>query len=156
MIPKTIHYIWFGHNEFSDLIKDCIESWKKVMPDYEFVLWNEDNYDINKTLFTKQAYEAKKYAFVSDYARIDILNKYGGIYFDTDVKVLKRFDKFLVLKGFMGFESAKGGVNPGIVIGCEKGCPILGEILQEYDKPFIKKNGEYDYTTIVQRTFVVL
>lgn len=85
MIPKIIHYCWFGKGELPPLALKCIESWKKYMPDYEIKEWNEDNYDVRKIPYTSQAYDAKKYAFVSDYARFDILYEHGGLYFDTDV-----------------------------------------------------------------------
>jgi mannosyltransferase OCH1-like enzyme len=94
-IPKKIHYCWFGGKELPDSAKKCIESWKTYFPDYEIKEWNESNYDVNKTIFTKEAYQIGKYAFVSDYARFDILYNYGGIYFDTDVEVIKPFADIL-------------------------------------------------------------
>lgn len=96
MIPKIIHYIWFGRNPYSDKIQRCIDSWQKFLPDYEFMLWNEDTFDIsNSCEFVKQAFENKKWAFVSDYVRVWALNKFGGIYLDTDVEVRKPLDGFL-------------------------------------------------------------
>ena len=95
MIPKIIHYIWFGSNPYSEKIKYCIESWKKYLPEYEFMLWNENSFDVNSVEFTKQAYENKKWAFVSDYVRVWALNKYGGVYLDTDVEIRKPLDTFL-------------------------------------------------------------
>src|SRR5574344_1059503 len=94
-IPKIIHYCWFGNNPKSEEIQKYINSWKTYMPDYEIIEWNESNFDVNKLKYTKQAYEMKKYAFVSDVARIEALYEYGGIYFDTDVEVFKSFDNKL-------------------------------------------------------------
>ena len=85
MIPKVIHYCWFGGNPKNEVIEKCIDSWKRYCPDYKIIEWNESNYNIVKHPFMKKAYDAKKWAFVSDYARVDILNQYGGVYLDTDV-----------------------------------------------------------------------
>ena len=108
MIPKIIHYCWFGGNPLPDDAKKCIASWKKFFPDYEIKEWNETNYDLSVCPYVKEAYESKKWAFVSDYARFDILYKYGGLYFDTDVEVIKSFDDILKNGAFMGQEA---GVN---------------------------------------------
>ena len=113
MIPKIIHYCWFGGNPLPDDAKKCITSWKKFFPDYEIKEWNETNYDLSVCPYVKEAYESKKWAFVSDYARFDILYKYGGLYFDTDVEVIKTFDDILKNGAFMGQEAAaSSGVNP--------------------------------------------
>jgi len=128
--------------------KKCIESWKKYFPDFEIKEWNESNYNVNKVVYTKEAYSVKKYAFVSDYARFDILYEYGGIYFDTDVEVIKEFGDILNNSSFMGFEDI-GFINPGLGIGTNKQNPILLEIIKYYNKKcFIKKNGSYDLTVI--------
>lgn len=103
-IPKIIHYCWFGGKEKSAKIKKCIESWKYYMPEFQIIEWNESNFDINKLEYTKQAYEMKKYAFVSDVARLQALSIYGGIYLDTDVEVLKNFTPLLDNKCILGFE----------------------------------------------------
>lgn len=136
MIPKVIHYCWFGKNEMPEKNKKCIESWKKIMPDYEIIEWNEDNYDITKCPYIKEAYDAKKWAFVSDYARLDICYNYGGIYLDTDVEVIKRFDDLLFLEGFCGFEIGKNNVsnevNTGLVLGMKKGLEIGKILLNDY------------------------
>lgn len=140
MIPKKIHYIWFGRGEHNDRIKHCIESWKKYLPDYEIIEWNEDNFDINYNDFTKKAYEEKKYAYVSDVARLWILYNYGGIYMDTDVEVYKPLDEFLDNEGFIGFEDTHY-LSTG-TIGCEKHNPIIKCILDYYScRDFIA----YDY-----------
>ena len=104
MIPKIIHYCWFGRNPLPESAQKCIASWKKFLPDYEIKEWNEDNFDVNIIPYTKEAYEAKKYAFVSDYARFWILYKYGGLYFDTDVEVIKPMDDIIERGPFMGIE----------------------------------------------------
>ena len=105
MIPKIIHYCWFGRNPLPELAQKCIASWKKYLPDYEIKEWNEDNFDVNIIPYTAEAYAAKKYAFVSDYARFWILYKYGGIYFDTDVEVIRPIDDIVAKGNFMGFET---------------------------------------------------
>lgn len=132
MIPKVIHYCWFGGNPLPELAVKCIESWKKYCPDYEIIEWNESNYDITKHPFIKKAYEYKKWAFVSDYARIDIINAHGGIYLDTDVELLSNLDRFLEYDFFAGFESEKY-VAFGLGFGSVCQQPILMDILKVYD-----------------------
>lgn len=149
MIPKIIHYCWFGHNPKSELILRCIESWKKFCPDYEIKEWNESNYDINKIPYISQAYREKKYAFVSDYARFDILYRYGGVYFDTDVEVIKSLDKILE-KPFAGVEHP-GALNAGLGLASPAANPIYREILDDYEKrQFLKSDGTQDLTTVVE------
>ena len=144
MIPKKIHYIWFGKGEKNDRIKHCIESWKKYLPDYEIIEWNEDNFDININDFCKQAYDNKIWAYVSDVARLYVLYKYGGIYMDTDVEVYKPLDEFLDQEGFIGFED-KHYLSTG-TIGAEKGNPIIKYILESYNcMDFIKYPIWTDY-----------
>ena len=110
MIPKVIHYCWFGGNPLPASAKKCIASWRKYLPDYEIKEWNESNFDVNIIPYTAEAYKAKKYAFVSDYARFWILYKYGGLYFDTDVEVIKNMDDIIAKGAFMGCENeAKPG-----------------------------------------------
>ena len=110
MIPKVIHYCWFGRNPLPPFAVKCIESWKKFLPGYEIKEWNEDNFDVNIIPYTQEAYEARKYAFVSDYARFYILYHHGGIYFDTDVEVIKSIDDIIERGAFMGCENeAKPG-----------------------------------------------
>ena len=96
-IPKIIHYCWFGEKDMPDLVKKCIKSWKKILPDYEFKLWNEENFDINSTKWTKVAYKNKKYAFVSDYVRLCALLEFGGIYLDTDIRVKNSFNNLIII-----------------------------------------------------------
>lgn len=143
MIPKVIHYCWFGKKPIPQKLQKCIASWKKLLPDYQIIEWNEDNFNLNSTRWTKQAYAAKKYAFVADYVRMKVLYEYGGIYLDTDVEIVKNFDVFLQYKAFGGFEPYDT-VTTG-VMGAEKGHHLIKEFLDYYtDRPFIKGNGKYD------------
>lgn len=105
MIPKVIHYCWFGGNPLPDSAKKCISSWRKYLPDFEIKVWNERNFDVKSIPYTREAYRLKKFAFVSDYARMWILYNYGGIYFDTDVEVIKPFNDIILRGNFMGFEA---------------------------------------------------
>lgn len=151
MIDKTIHYCWFGKNKKPRLAKKCIKSWKKYCKDYRIIEWNENNFDISSApLYVKQAYEAKKWAFVTDYARLWALVNYGGVYMDTDVEIIKPIDKFLDYDAFSGFE-AKDRVPTGIMACC-KGNELFKEFLYEYNNvSFYKENGEIDFTTNVER-----
>lgn len=137
MIPKIIHYCWFGHGQMPALAQKCIASWKKYFPDYEIREWNEGNFDVNMIPYAKEAYEAKKYAFVSDYARFWILYQYGGLYFDTDVEVIRSMDYIIDCGPFMGCEcnasvSTFPTVNPGLGLGVCPGLSLYKEILDLY------------------------
>jgi len=148
MIEKKIHYIWVGRNPLPPLAIKCIDSWKKHCPDYEIIEWNEDNFDIHANLYCKQAYESRKWAFVSDYMRLHILYNHGGIYMDTDVEVIKPIDEFLHLQAFSGFESSIT-ISTGIM-AAQKGNVWIKELLKYYDKAtFIKSNGKLNLTTNV-------
>lgn len=150
-IPKKIHYCWFGGNPLPELAIKCIESWKKFLPDYEIIEWNESNYDVHKIPYISQAYNVKKYAFVSDFARFDILYEHGGIYFDTDVEVIKDMTDIIEQGAFAGIESP-GALNAGLGIASPAASPIYKEILDSYKKSsFIKENGQNDLTTVVTR-----
>lgn len=151
MIPKTIHYCWFGRNPKPALAEKCIASWKRFCPDYEIIEWNEDSFDLaSSPLYVRQAYEAKKWAFVTDYVRLWAMVNYGGIYMDTDVELLKTLDGFLQYEAFSGFES---DVNiPTGIMACRKGFPLFQTLLHEYDTiPFLKEDGTPDLTTNVVR-----
>lgn len=132
-IPKKIHYCWFGKKEVPDRYKYYMETWYKNCPDYEFVKWDESNYNISSNLYTLQAYESGKWGFVPDYIRLDILYNYGGIYLDMDVELKKNFDELLYYEGFAGFESIDE-VNCGQGIGARKGLPIIKEMMDFYNK----------------------
>ena len=150
-IPKIIHYCWFGKNPLPELAQKCIASWRKFLPDYEIKEWNEDNYDVRKIPYISQAYDVKKYAFVSDYARFDILYQHGGLYFDTDVEVIKPLDEILKRGAFAGVESA-GALNAGLGLASPAASPIYKEILDSYRNcSFIKDDGSMDLTTVVTR-----
>lgn len=130
MIPKIIHYCWFGGREMPDNLKKCLESWEKFMPNYQWMRWDETNFDVNILLWTKQAYSSRKYAFVSDYVRLKALYEYGGIYLDTDVMLLKSLDELRVYEAFTGFEGQTKLTSA--VIGAEKEFPIIKEFMQYY------------------------
>lgn len=143
-IPKVIYYCWFGHNELPKLAQKCLKSWQKYCPDYEIVCINEDNFDIGQNRYAKEAYDAKKWAFVSDYARLKVLYEQGGVYMDTDVELLKPLDSLIEEYGFMGFDD-QGAVSTGLGFACEQGNPLVGALLADYDDlPFVLPDGSYD------------
>lgn len=151
MIPRTIHYCWFGRGEMSELVQRCISSWHKCMPDYEYKLWNEDNFDVESVPYTKEAYAAKKYAFVSDYVRLKVLENEGGIYLDTDVVVFKAFDDLLGYMAFAGFEGSKYVPMGTCVMASEAHGEWVSEMLKAYQgRRFLKGDGSCDATTNVQ------
>lgn len=131
MIPKIIHYVWVGGNPKSKTIQTCLASWRKRLPDYEIIEWNEDKLDLNANKYVKQAYQAKKWAFVSDYVRAKALYEMGGIYLDTDVMVLKDFTDLLNDRAFIGFEN--NDYLSAAIIAAEKGHPFMADILHYYD-----------------------
>lgn len=159
MIPKIIHYCWFGRNPLPELAQTCIDSWKKYLPDYEIKEWNEDNFDVNIIPYTAEAYAQKKYAFVSDYARFWILYKYGGIYFDTDVEVIRPIDDIIARGNFMGFETdpnpkkgdaSEGSVAPGLGLGVNPGLGVIKKMLDYYEnKHFICEANMRNQITVV-------
>lgn len=140
-IPPVLHYCWFGNNNLPLEYKRYIESWKKFCPDYKIIRWDESNYDVTKHTFLKKAYKEKKWAFVSDYARLDIVYNNGGIYLDTDVEVIKNFDELRKFHAFFGFESEEM-VATGLGFGAEKGNVLVKSLLESYDNW-----GEQDYIT---------
>lgn len=161
MIPKTIHYCWFGRKPLPPLAEKCIASWKKYLPDYEIIEWNEDNFDINGIPYTKEAYQAGKYAFVSDYARFWILYHYGGLYFDTDVEVIKSIDDIISKGPFMGREilqhESGDDINPGLGIGAAPEMEIFKEVLNVYKtKRFYNNDSTLNLTTVVTVTTKIL
>ena len=148
MIPKVIHYCWFGYNPLPKLAKKCIDSWKKHLPDYEIKEWNESNFDLDQFPYTREAYDKKKYAFVTDVARLFALYHEGGIYMDIDVEVIGSFDPFLHHVAFSGFESQTE--IPTGVMASEKGGEWARQNLEYYrERHFIKEDGELDLTTNV-------
>lgn len=147
MIPPIIHYCWFGRNPKPKLAEQCLASWQKYCPGYEIIEWNEDTYDLSQApLYVRQAYEAKKWAFVTDYVRLQVVYERGGIYLDTDVELVRNPDEFLNYPAFFGFEGDYS-IATGLGFGAEKGAEILAELMADYrDIPFILGNGGMDLT----------
>lgn len=143
-IPKTIHYCWLGRNPKPKSVLKCIESWKKFCPDYEIIEWNEDNLDISSQLYSRQAYDAKAWAFATDYFRLWIVYTYGGIYLDTDVQIIKPLDPLLKNKAFMGFEM-EDAISTGLGFGAEAGSTFLAENMKAYETlAFVNPDGTYN------------
>lgn len=140
MIPKKIHYCWFGRGEKPKLAQKCIASWRKFMPDYEIIEWNEDNFDVNCNAYTKMCYEEKKYAFLTDYLRLVIIAEQGGIYFDTDVEAVRSFDDLLENPAFAGFENDTH-IATGLGFGAEPHNPVIQQMLKEYDQLLDGQHG---------------
>ncbi len=144
MIPKIIHYCWFGNKELPDKVKSCISTWEKILPEYEIICWNETNFDVDICDFTREAYEVGKYAFVSDYVRFYALDKLGGIYLDTDMEILKPIDELLKNNYFFGFENETGRVA-SCMIGSKKNHLFNKEMLNYYnERSFILDNKKFD------------
>ena len=167
MIPKVIHYCWFGRNPLPESAVKCIESWRKFMPDYEIKEWNEDNFDVNVITYTAEAYSAKKYAFVSDYARFWILYHHGGVYFDTDVEVVAPMDDIVEKGAYMGVEAMCKLVpeeldgfpliNPGVGIGAPAGMEFYKKVLDYYGGlRFRTEDGRLNMSTVVVHTTTLL
>jgi mannosyltransferase OCH1-like enzyme/glycosyltransferase involved in cell wall biosynthesis len=146
-IPKIIHYCWFGGKPLPKKAKRCIASWRKYFPDYKIIEWNESNYNIKKIPYTAEAYKQKKYAFVSDYARFDILYQYGGVYFDTDVEVIKSFDSILSNGSFLGMGQIKE-INPGVGCAFNVSNPVLKEILMIYQNLDFMDSRKNEHTIV--------
>ena len=152
MIPKLIHYCWFGRGQMPELALKCIESWHVHMPEYDYKLWNEDNFDIHSNAYVEEAYISKKYAFVTDYVRLYALYTEGGIYMDTDVEVLKPYDNLLGLSGFTGYEGSKYLPPVTGTIASEAGNMWIKEQLDSYEGAhFINPDGSLDTTTNTTR-----
>ena len=151
MIPKTIHYCWFGGKPLPTSAIKYIETWKKYLPDYEIIEWNESNFDLDKYPFAREALENNKYAFITDVCRLYVLKEYGGIYMDTDVEVLKPLDIFLEKAAFSGFEN--DDFVPTGIMASEKGGTWVTELLKYYDnRSFVKEDGELDTQS---NTFII-
>lgn len=156
MVPKIIHYCWFGGNPLPELAVKCIESWKKYCPDYEIIEWNERNYSIETACqFVKDAYENQKWAFVSDYVRLDVVYQHGGIYLDTDVELLKSPSEVLKnSRGFFGREQGNS-IATGLGFACEKGEPILKEMMEKYHSLQFAKDRLVDLACPIINTQVL-
>ena len=170
-IPKVIHYCWFGGKPLPQLAKKCIASWKKYLPDYEIKRWDESNFNVNIIPYTKESYEAKKYAFVSDYARLWILYNYGGIYFDTDVEVIKSLEPIIENGPFLGFEDNEkltqdkgefkdlliNDVNPGLGMAAYPSMLFYKELMSIYEnKKFKLKDNKINLIPIGHYTTKLL
>lgn len=158
-IPKKIHYCWFGGNPKPELAIKCLKSWKKYCPDFEIIEWNESNFDVNANQYCRDAYKEKKWAFVTDYARLAILHEHGGVYFDTDVQLIRPIDDLLEHPAFMGIEwvSDCKKVNTGLGLGSEPGNPLIKEIMDDYaNSSFYKDDGSIDITTCTVRNTEIL
>lgn len=150
MIPKKIHYCWFGRGKMPELAQKCIASWKKYLPEYEIKEWNEDNFDLDMYSYVREAYDNRKFAFVTDVVRLYALYHEGGIYMDTDVEVLKPLDEFLQYEAFSGFET-KNAIPTGLMAS-QQHHPLFRELLDEYNGiHFVLSDGGFDYTTNVVR-----
>lgn len=150
-IPKVIYYCWFGRGKMPKLAEKCIRSWKKYCPDYKIVCITEDNFDVNQNQYAKQAYEAGKWAFVSDYARLKVLYDEGGVYFDTDVELIKPIDELVKEGGYMGFDD-NNLVSTGLGFACQKGNELVAALLRDYDDiNFILPDNSYDTTPCPDR-----
>lgn len=165
---KIIHYFWFSDDPLPPMVQKCIESWKKFFPDYELKWWNSKNYDVNKCDYTREAWQAKKYAFLTDYARFDVLYHYGGIYFDTDVEVIKDMSDIIKRGPYMGLEAGTiksfiksnkkkarsfnhSRVDPGQGMYAYPGLPLFKSVLDDYgSRHFIKSDGKFDQTNLPQ------
>ena len=147
-IPKIIHYCWFGDGEKTKLSQKCIQGWKNTLKGYEIIEWNEKNFNININRYVKEAYDCKKYAFVSDYVRLYALLNYGGIYLDTDVEVLRDFDSFLELEAFVGFEDNE--LVSTAIIGAKRGNSIIEEWFNTYANRNFLNNGKMNEVTNVR------
>lgn len=143
MIPKLIHLCWLSGDAYPAKIENCIASWKKHLPDYEIILWDTNRFNLDNSVWVKQAFEKKKYAFAADYIRFYALHEMGGIYLDSDVEVLKSFNDLLDLPYFIGAE--KAGTPEAAIIGAEKGCDWIKQCLDYYkNRPFIKDDNSLD------------
>lgn len=158
MIPKVIHYCWFGEAPLPDSAKKCISSWEKYCPEFKIIEWNESNCDLQCNRFVSQASSAKKWAFVSDYFRYKIIEEQGGVYLDTDVEIIASIEDILQNEAYMGFEfGKKSQIASGLGFGAIPHHPIISALRQEYEKiPFIRENGSYDTTPCPARDTVTL
>ncbi|MBR3017174.1 MAG: glycosyl transferase [Clostridia bacterium] len=142
MIPKTIHYCWFGRNEKPKLVRKCIASWKKHCPDYEIIEWNEDNFDVSQHPYLQWRHDRRKWAFLSDVARLLVVKEHGGIYLDTDVEVIRTLDDLRQFDAYFGFEEDHF-IATGLGFGSVQNHPVMDEMLRMYFALEPNKNGEY-------------
>lgn len=151
MIPKKIHYCWFGKSDKGELFYKCYKSWKKFFPEYEIIEWNERNFDVNVNKYIKEAYKEKKYAFVSDYVRLKVLYENGGIYFDTDVEVIKRFPEEILINGYFAKETYNE-IATGLGFAVDKENKIIKYMMDDYENiSFYNDDGKLDLTPCTKR-----
>lgn len=155
MIPKVIHYCWFGRGAKSELMQKCIASWRKYMPDYEIIEWNEDNVDFNQNTYLKEAHKQKKYAFMSDYVRLKVIYENGGVYLDTDVELIKSLGAILERGGYFSFER-KDTIATGLGFAAEAKDSIVKALLMEYENIHFIINDGYDNTPCPVRNTAAL
>ncbi|MGX6428793.1 glycosyltransferase family 32 protein [Levilactobacillus yonginensis] len=148
MIPKVIHYCWFGGQSLPDSVTRCLASWQRVCPDYHLKRWDESNWDVTQIPYVRQAYAQKKFAFVADVARLDVIARHGGIYLDTDVELLQPLDTFLTYDAFFGMEEA-GRVNTGVGFGAISQQATVRDLLAQYQQRNFMCNDRPDLTTCV-------
>ena len=160
-IPKVIHYCWFGGNPLPELAQKCIASWKKFLPNYEIKEWNESNFNVFGSAYSAEAYRLKKYAHVSDYARFWILYHFGGVYFDTDVEVIRPIDDILAKGSFMGFEcqegisedNPNGNIAAGLGMGIPPGHSFFGQMVDYYEHiHYVRWNGKSTGNVVMHLT----
>lgn len=159
MIPKIIHYCWFGNNTLPEKALRCIESWRKYCPNYEIKCWDETNFDCECCDYVREAYKEKKWAFVSDFARFKILYDYGGLYFDTDVEIIRPLNELVAKGPFMGCEQEKDdiSINPGLGLAANSRMDVYKKILEHYEKEkFLRNDGTYDSKTVCARVTEIL
>lgn len=142
MIPRIIHYCWFGRGEKNKLAKKCIASWKKYCPDFEIIEWNEDNFEIDKYPYARYCYDNKKWAFLSDFARLIVVYKYGGVYFDTDVEVIRTIENLLENDAFYGFENELN-INTGLGFGSIPNHKTVDAMIRKYNEFQVDEDGNY-------------
>lgn len=145
MIPKIIHYCWLSKEPYPEDIEYCISTWREKLPDYQFICWSTDNFNVDIIPYTSEAFREKKWAFVSDYIRLYALYNYGGIYLDSDIEVLKKFDDLLNNRAFTCFENQDWVA--AWIFGSEAGNPLFKEFMDDYnDRHFVLEDGSYDMT----------
>lgn len=142
MIPKTIHYCWFGRNPKPKLAERCIASWNKYCPDYQIIEWNEDNFDLDYNGYTRYCYDNQKWAFLSDIVRLIVVAEHGGLYFDTDVELVRKPDFLLGYEAFYGFEN-KSFVATGLGFGAQAHHPTIEAMLRQYTQLSLEEDGAY-------------
>lgn len=156
MIPKTIHYCWFGGNKKPKLVEKCIQTWRKYLPDWEIREWNDANYDYKRSSYAEAAYDAGKYAFVSDYARFDILKQYGGVYLDTDVEMVRPIPEEFLQYGIFCALEMDAMIAPGLVFAGVKEHSLFDEILYSYSIDKFERNEKGLYLSVVTRCTALL